>query len=360
MLLEWIALLNTPKIPIALKRELITKFGSPQAVLSSTTESLEQSRILSREAISQIQNTNWRQAEAAQAGLSEIDAGFVSFKDKLFPPLLNEIPSPPLGLFYKGKLELIQTIQLAIVGSRNGSPNGLRTASAFAKSLGLLGFTITSGMASGIDSAAHESALANGIGTIAVMGTGIDLIYPKTNKNLYDQMSDQGLILSEYLPGTSARRQHFPQRNRIISGLSLGTLVVEAGIRSGSLITARLSAEQGREVFAIPGSIHMPTSRGCHKLIRDGAKLVESTDDIIEELNFSMARSNGSSDQFGSDDSGCDNLLYKLIDFTPTPLDVLIQRSGMDAETVMDALLTMELEGVIGQTQSGYVKLATM
>ena len=356
MLLEWIALCSVPQISIALKRELIDYFETPKKVFEASSGDLQDSRILSSSAIEKIRGCDWREAESRLRTLTENAAGFVSYKDNCFPTLLNQIQSPPLGLFFKGDITLADSIQLAIVGSRNASPNGIRIAAAFAKALGQAGLTITSGMATGIDSAAHQSALETDSTTIAVMGAGIDLIYPKSNSDLYHRISHQGLVLSEFLPGTTPRRSHFPQRNRIISGLSLGTLVVEAGSRSGSLITARLSAEQGREVFAIPGSIHMPTSRGCHQLIRDGAKLVESIDDIMEELAIEFTES--ANIQFGSGGSEreCDNLLYKLIDFTPTPLDVLIQDSGLDTEIVLGMLLKMELDGVIVKLPSGYVK----
>ena len=263
-----------------------------------------------------------------------------------------------MGIFYLGSCDLLKTDQLSIVGSRNASPGGLKTAKAFSRELSILGLTVTSGMAAGIDKAAHEGALNSGFPTIAVMATGIDRIYPRSHSDLYERISSNGVIVTEFPPGTSPQRSHFPQRNRIISGLSHGTLVVEAGIRSGSLITARLSGEQGREVFAIPGSIHMPTSRGCHKLIRDGAKLVERIDDIIEELPSSrdlLAAAHPRPE--AQPDTQCDILIYKLIDYAPTPLEHLIQESGMSAQMVLSQLLELELDGKIAQTPDGYQKL---
>ena len=262
-----------------------------------------------------------------------------------------------MGLFYIGNPELLGTDQIAIVGSRNASPGGLKTARGFSRQLSISGFTVTSGMAAGIDKAAHEGALDSEFPTIAVMGTGIDRIYPRSHSNLYERISSNGVVVTEFPPGTTAQRSHFPQRNRIISGLSHGTLVVEAGVRSGSLITARLAGEQGREVFAIPGSIHMPTSRGCHKLIRDGAKLVEEINDIIEELPPSrVPRTEVQPEPEAQTDTQCDILIYKLIDYAPTPLEYLIQVSGMSAQLVLSQLLELELDGKIAQTADGYQK----
>jgi len=366
MLLEWLELVRLPGISIAQKRTLIEHYRTPDKLLNASAQSLEKLRVFSGSARHQINRSCEKQASLDCKILENISSkgqpcGFIPFNHPEFPYLLNEISAPPLGIFYIGDCGLLGTDQISIVGSRNASPGGLKTARAFSRELSLSGFTITSGMAAGVDKAAHEGALNSKFPTIAVMGTGIDRIYPRSNKDLYERIASNGVIITEFPPGAAAQRSHFPQRNRIISGLSHGTLVVEAGVRSGSLITARLAAEQGREVFAIPGSIHMPTSRGCHKLIRDGAKLVEGVDDIIEELSpFRIPQATIQPRPVAHTDTQCDILIYKLIDYAPTPLEYLIQESGMSAQIILSQLLELELEGKIAQTPDGYQKLPAL
>ncbi len=217
------------------------------------------------------------------------DCDIVSWHEARYPPLLREISAPPPLLFIRGNVDVLSLPQLSIVGSRNSTPTGCETAYRFASHLARSGFCITSGLALGIDTAAHQGALQVSGLTIAIFGTGPDIIYPQSNTTLANDIAVDGALVSEFAPGCAPRRSQFPRRNRIISGLSLGTLVVEAGLRSGALITARNAAEQGREVFAIPGSIHNPVARGCHRLIRSGAKLVETADDILEELGGMLA-----------------------------------------------------------------------
>ena len=304
--------------------------------------------------------------------LETIGAGFIGFDNPDFPDALNRISDPPLGLFYIGRVELLKSHQLAIIGSRNPSPSGRKTTMAFARELGTFGFTITSGMACGIDSDAHNGCLSGSGYTIAVVGTGLDIVYPRSNQALFRSICESGLVVSEYPPGTPARKAHFPQRNRLISGLSLGTLVVEAGLRSGSLITARLAAEQGKEVFAIPGSIHVPTSRGCHYLIRQGAKLVESLTDIIEEFgqydlapafssaNRTLPESNPELPQSSLIPEAFrenEDHLLALIDHAPVSLDELIERSGLTLEEISSILMDLELRGLVADTANGYQRL---
>ena len=216
--------------------------------------------------------------------LAEPGHRLILFTEADFPPQLENIPQPPAALFVVGDASLMLHPQIAIIGARNASTSGLAHARAFARTLGQAGFAITSGMADGIDGAAHQAALDDAVPTLAVVGTGPDRVYPRKHHALARRIAAQGVLISEFPPGTAARADHFPRRNRLIAGLSLGTLVIEAGLRSGSLITARLAAEQGREVFALPGSIHNPLARGCHRLIRDGARLVESAGEIVETL----------------------------------------------------------------------------
>ena len=303
--------------------------------------------------------------------LIALEVSFIPFIDPSFSSLLNEISDPPLGLFFKGRIDLITRPQIAIIGSRNPSPSGQKTTLSFAKGLAKRGFTITSGMACGIDSYAHHGALNAFGGTIAVVGTGLDSIYPKSNVDLFNNLVQNALVVSEYPPGTPARKAHFPQRNRIISGLSLGTLVVEAGLRSGSLITARLAGEQGREVFAIPGPIHQPTSRGCHRLIRQGAKLVETLDDIIEELAQYADRydvepaQNIAPEQQSLLPSITDNnplskqsnLVFAQIDYVPASFDQLMSRSGLTLDEISSILIDLELRGLVIETVDGYQRL---
>ncbi len=290
-----------------------------------------------------------------------------------FPPQLENIPQPPAALFVVGDASLLLYPQVAIVGARSASASGLVHARAFARALARAGFAITSGMADGIDGAAHAAALDAGAATLAVIGTGPDRVYPRKHHALAQRIAAQGVLISEFPPGTAARADHFPRRNRIIAGLSLGTLVIEAGLRSGSLITARLAAEQGREVFALPGSIHNPLARGCHRLIRDGARLVETAVEIIEtlapaarmlgrELAVRLQTETGdeatrepaaegaagsSRDRFGyCEDPGYRRLLTEL-GYDAVTLDELVQRTGLSASALSSMLLMLELDARI-------------
>jgi len=254
---------------------------------------------------------------------------------------------------------LLNQPQIAIVGSRNPSPQGVQTAQQFATTLAQYGFVITSGLALGIDAAAHQGALAASGRTIAVAGTGLDRVYPARHKQLATDILQHGTIISEFPPGTAAKANHFPRRNRIISGLCLGLLVVEAAKQSGSLITARLALEQNREVFAIPGSIHNPLARGCNALIRQGAKLVETTDDIFEELGqYNQQPTNKPAENFKTTlDPEQENLL-NLVQFSPTTIDYLIEETGLSIEIISSILLVLELEGYIAsQPGSSYIRL---
>ncbi len=277
-----------------------------------------------------------------------------------YPPLLRELPDPPLVLWVIGDPDLLSLPQVAIVGSRHPTRDGLRNAHAFAAHLAAAGLIVTSGLAMGIDGAAHAGALESGR-TLAVMGTGIDRIYPARHRDLAHRIVDTGgALVSEFPPGTPPRGRHFPRRNRIISGLALGTLVVEAALRSGSLITARLAAEQGREVFAIPGSIHNPLARGCHRLIREGAKLVETGQDIVEELGALLGglaqpeRATASAAETPTAGrSGTAELtdeqkqLLELIGYDPISIDELVVSSGLTPEALSSMLLILELEGCV-------------
>jgi DNA processing protein len=274
-----------------------------------------------------------------------------------FPQLLRLIPGAPTLLYVVGNREALNLPSLAIVGSRNPTRGGERNAFEFAKHLGTCGFAIVSGLAQGIDTAAHDGALAGGAMTVAVLGHGIDRVYPAVNRKLAHRIAASGALVSEYPLGTAPLKAHFPQRNRLISGLSLGTLVVEAARQSGSLITARLASDQGREVFAIPGSIHNPLSRGCHRLIREGAKLVESAEDIVNELGSLAGHlmQNSTADDDEPLPVTLDDDYQSLIDVMahdPATAEELAKRSGLTIAQVSSMLLILELEGRI-ETQSG-------
>lgn len=277
-----------------------------------------------------------------------------------YPPLLKQIPDAPAILYTRGDVKLLSGPQLAMVGSRHASPGGLKTAQAFAADFASSGLTITSGLALGVDTAAHQGAL-NEIGrTIAVVATGLDQVYPRRNLELARSIVSKGTMISEFPPLTPARRANFPQRNRLISGLSLGVLVVEADTRSGSLITARMAGEQGRETFAIPGSIHLPTSRGCHQLIRQGAKLVETTADVLLELKPYLENqlklqpipSNTTTQKQPKLDMASQQVL-NLIDFAPTALETISTDSNLPIELVSSILLQLELSGLISPLPGG-------
>lgn len=278
-----------------------------------------------------------------------------------YPAMLSELPDAPARLFVKGDLDVLRAPALAIVGSRNPTRGGEQNAFEFARFMAGAGFVIVSGLASGIDAAAHRGAIAAGGFTVAFLGSGVDIVYPASNRDLAHQVAANGALVSEFPLGAEPRRAYFPQRNRLISGLSLGTLVVEAARRSGSLITARLAAEQGREVFAIPGSIHNPLSRGCHRLIRDGAKLVESADDVFSELGPLAGHALGKAKYVAQERLDLEQerddeeyvKLRKLLGYDPVDIDTLVSQSGLTIEQVSSMLLILELDGSVEKLSGG-------
>lgn len=291
-----------------------------------------------------------------------------------YPELLYQLTKAPPILYLKGEVNCLHLPQIAVVGSRRPSPTGRQNASGFAKYLAASGFVVTSGLAQGVDAAAHQGALAGAGKTLAVMGTGVDVIYPRSNTVLADQILDSGgALLSEFPLGATPRKHHFPQRNRIISGLSYGTLVVEAAIRSGSLITARQALEQDREVFAIPGSIHNPLSRGCHALIKQGATLVETAEDIVDELTgfVALKRERLMSAKVGHDPSPSDCYpteqstdlseteckILEHLGYDPCSVDALIERSGIAVGVLLSLLTELELKGHLANTATGYLRM---
>jgi DNA processing protein len=347
----WFRLLETPGVGRDAARRLLAACGSPAAVFGSSDETLRELAgpgIAS--ALRQEPPTFAERLRAAQAWLEGgPERHVLTPGDSHFPPLLLQTADPPLLLYVQGPPERLSARSVAIVGSRQPSAQGLDNARALARALGERGYGIVSGLALGIDAAAHEGALQAGACTVAVMGTGPDRIYPARHRALAQRIAADGVLLSEYAPGTPALPEHFPQRNRIIAGLTLGTLVVEAALRSGSLITARLASEAGREVFAIPGSIHAPQAQGCHALIKQGAKLVEGVDDILEELQAGTPRQAALPLQA---DAPADPLLDAL-GHDPVTLDALLARTGWPVSELTARLLELELEDRVARLPGG-------
>ncbi|WP_417530632.1 DNA-processing protein DprA [Marinobacter lipolyticus] len=283
--------------------------------------------------------------------------------DDDYPEPLRHIHDAPLVLYCLGRRDLLARDQIGMVGSRNATRAGLDHARKFAAALGDQGFLVTSGLALGIDGAAHAGALDAGHPTLAVIGSGFDRLYPSQHRKLAERIIDQGLLISEYPPGVRARAAHFPQRNRIISGMSRGVLVVEAGLKSGSLITARLALEQGREVFAIPGSVHSPVARGCHHLIKQGARLVETVDDVLEELGAwwspsLVAESAESQQALATDLDAREIAVLKALGYDPQSTDQLCSETGLPADQLMQSLLLLELQGLVSSVPGGFQKIA--
>jgi len=290
--------------------------------------------------------------------LEQQNNSVITFNDTNYPIQLKEIADPPPILFVRGNPDLLSLPQIAIVGSRNPSALGKETAFSFARTLSLCGFVITSGLALGIDGASHRGALNAKGYTVAVAGTGLDRVYPARHKELATEIVNTGVMISEFPPGTTAKANHFPRRNRIISGLCQGLLVVEAAKQSGSLITARMALEQNREVFAIPGSIHNPLARGCNALIREGAKLVETTQDILEELNqyYQQDEKLLPLTTQSTLDLEQQTLLNRVM-FSPTSIDHLVENTGESVEAISSMLLILELQGYLEATAGGcYVR----
>ncbi|MCE4539451.1 DNA-processing protein DprA [Pelomonas sp. P7] len=333
-------------------RRLLAMAGSPEAVFELPAAALEQ--VLSprqRQALAAPPEHLAELMVQAEAWLAEAGHGLLALGDADYPAPLLATADPPLLLWLQGRRELLGTPSLAIVGSRNPTAQGGDNARAFARALAAAGYTIVSGLALGVDAAAHEGALDAGGATIAVVGTGLDQVYPRRNEELAARLlAAGGLIVSEYSLGTPVMQANFPRRNRIIAGLSRGCLVVEAAVQSGSLITARLAVEAGREVFAIPGSIHSPQSRGCHALIRQGAKLVESAEDVLEELPApGTPRAPKAPTEPAPEPPHGQQALLDAMGFDPVSLDALMARCGWPAAELSAALLELELEGRVAR-----------
>ncbi|MCL2022082.1 MAG: DNA-processing protein DprA [Betaproteobacteria bacterium] len=362
-LAAWLRLTLIPGIGGESQRKLLAAFGLPDHIFSVGRAMLAE--IIGNRANLLLDTDVEREVVAALRWREEPGQKIITLADAEYPRLLLQTPNPPVLLYVRGDVALLQQPVLAIVGSRNATPQGSKIAEDFAATLAKAGFAIVSGLALGIDAAAHKGALKNSEGmTIAVIGTGADRIYPARNQELARTIAGRGVIVSEFPLGTPAMAANFPRRNRIIAGLSRGVLVVEATTRSGSLITARLAGDMGREIFAIPGSIHSPFSRGCHHLIKQGAKLVESAEDILEELGgwqtatesamenamesatAAEARPGADSPQSPEADPIAATVLAQL-GHAPCSLDELALSTGLAADVLLPALLSLELEDKI-------------
>ena len=347
-LAAWLRLLETPKLGRESARKLLAAFGSPQGVMSASGSAGRE--VAGRAAATALATPPASNDALVATTLAWLAAGdsrsIITLDDPRYPRALLESPDPPLLLYAEGRCELLHAQSVAVVGSRNPTPQGTDNARRFSAGLSQAGLTIVSGLAVGVDGAAHEGGLEGAASTVAVVGTGLDRVYPRRHVVLAQRIATQGLIVSEYALGTPPLPLHFPARNRIIAGLARGTLVVEAALRSGSLITARLASEAGRDVFAIPGSIHSPQARGCHWLIKQGAKLVEGVEDILEELG--VAATPVQVDQADTAAANPDPLLDAL-GFDPVSLDALVARTGWSAAALNTRLLDLELDGRVAR-----------
>ena len=354
----WISLNNIYGLGSQAFFQLLKTFGSPAAIYAANHAQLKE--IVTEKIASEIKNgidndtlndtLNW---------LTKDNNHLITLADPSYPKALLEISDPPPLLYAKGNLGLLNQPSIAIVGSRNASVQGEKNAEAFASDLCHQGLCVVSGLALGIDGAAHRGALKANGATIAVVGTGLDIVYPAKHRDLAHHIVERGLIISEFALGTPSKPQNFPKRNRIISGLSLGCLVVEANLQSGSQITARLAAEQGREVFAIPGSIHSPMSKGCHQLIKQGAKLVDCIQDILDELDIKKSEiSQPDSASINPEESLKNNILLNIMGFEPMQLENIVNLSGLTVSEVSSMLMLLELEGSVASLAGGkYQKL---
>jgi DNA processing protein len=351
----WLALARVKGLGAVSFKKLTTRFVDPTAAFSAALTELEQVEGLHRDAIDGIVAfSDWAEIDEEIERARDAGIAIVPFTNPNYPARLRTIADPPPFLYVKGNILTDDDKAVAIVGSRSASEYGRRVARDLARGLASLGFTVVSGMARGIDGSAHESALQAGGRTIAVLGSGVERAYPAEHETLYRRIGENGAVLSELPIGTRPLAFNFPARNRLISGLSLGVVVVEATEKSGSLITATLAVEQGREVFAVPGEVGSSRSRGAHRLIRQGAKLVESVDDIIEEIAPQLLDRTGSATQraprvLPQNASDANRTIFALLQENTLQVDQVIERTGMSAAQVLETLLDLELQGLLRQ-----------
>ncbi|STQ89075.1 DNA-processing protein DprA [Iodobacter fluviatilis] len=350
----WLRFTTVTKVGPRKQIALLSRFGTPEAVFAAKPAELA-------EVLSPLVLKAWLDSpdieETVQQTLAwQAEEGnrLLCLGDADYPPSLLDLPDAPVLLYIKGRTDLLSAPALAIVGSRNASPQGIMNAREFAQSFSGAGLSVVSGLAAGIDAAAHQGALAAPSSTIAVVGTGLDRVYPASNRELAHQIATDGVILSELALGSPPKAEHFPRRNRIIAALGLGCLVVEATVGSGSLITAKQAADIGRDVFAIPGSIHSPMARGCHQLIKQGAKLVESAEDVLSELAWASPVQ-----EPGKQKASKSSPFLQNMGFDPVDIETLSQRSGLTTDRLSAMLLTLELEGcIVALPGSRYQRIA--
>jgi DNA processing protein len=349
----WLALSLTPGVGSTLIKRLVDQFDNPEAVFQAPMKELLRIEGLGEKvALEIIKGPLEKAVERELSLLKEVGGAILTLKDDAYPKRLRDIYDPPAVLYVRGELKKEDELAVSIVGSRKTSPYGRWITEKVSQELARHGVTIVSGMARGIDSLAHWGAISAGGRTIAVLGCGVDVIYPSENRNLFRKIIDCGAVLSEFRMGSPPEAGHFPKRNRIISGLSLGVVVVEASTKSGSLLTAGYALEQGREVFAVPGNVGFEGSRGTNRLIKDGAKMVESSEDVLEEILPQWRREEETTQQVespGRDLPEEERILYELLGETPLHIDAIIQESGFEPGTVSSLLLNLELKGFISQ-----------
>jgi DNA processing protein len=350
-LASWLQLTLTPGLGATTIRSLLGRFGLPQNVLAAPRQQLES--IAGPAMAALLRQERVQAVEQALRWAQEPGHAIITLADSNYPGPLLETQDPPALLYATGRTELLGRPALAVVGSRNATAQGARDAEQFAKAFSEAGLTIVSGLALGIDAAAHRGGLAAQGSTIAVLGTGVDVVYPRQNAALAERIAESGLLLSEFPLGTPGVAQNFPRRNRVISGLAQGCLVVEAALASGSLITARAAVEQSREVFALPGSIHSPLSKGCHALIKQGAKLVESAEDVLSELGGFRPTAFASTRVPAPQSEAPGGGLLPHMGFDPVDLDSLCIRAGLPVEQVSAELLRLELAGRVAALPGG-------
>ena len=369
----WLALKLVPRLAIHKKLALVESYGLTAlfSLLESSSSVLTSANSLTTKQLAAFHQPDWQAIDEIINNSKRCHSEIIAFDDPAYPNLLKQIYDPPLVIFVQGNKGLLNQNQLAIVGSRSASISGRETAFEIAQQLVEVGLVVTSGLAIGIDAAAHKGALTASASTIAVVATGLDKVYPARHRALAKQIiENEGAIISEFLPGTSPKPGHFPQRNRHISGLSAGVLVVEAALQSGSLITARCALEQNRDVFSIPSGIGNPQAKGCHWLIKQGAKLVEETADIIEELAFMGNSSlhleqgkklqttvNKEVDKKSINKDLCVDELLASVGFEITPVDKVVSRSKLPIEEVLTRLTMLELSGLVVAVPGGYLRL---
>jgi DNA processing protein len=350
---DWLALSLVPGVGSTLMRRLLDRFKTPEAVFKAPGKELLTVEGLGEKVAQEIQRgPSERVVERELSLLRKVGGRVITFKDQDYPTRLREIYDPPAILYARGELKKEDELAVAIVGSRKTTPYGRWFTEKVGRELARHGVTIVSGMARGIDSLGHWGAISGGGRTIAVLGCGVDVIYPSENRKLFAEIIDHGAILSEFPMGSAPEGGHFPRRNRIISGLSIGVVVVQASEKSGSLITAGYALEQGREVFAVPGNVGTDSSRGTHRLIKEGAKLVESSEDILEEILPQWSREREAVEKAGAlkpDLAEEERVLYELLGEIPLHIDAMIRESGLDPGKVSSLLLNLELKGLISQ-----------